>query len=472
MSQQLRRPAPAAARTLWHRLQEWNLIRLSAPHDGGPDLTEDEQLELLDNRAVDLILRVGELLLASGESTESVTEAMLSLSVAYGLPRSEASVTFTAITLSCHPRGQATPITGERVVRRRSPDYTRLTQLHAFVQEAALGLVDLDEAFTRLRQIKSGRPDYPRWMAAVGLGGIAASASVMVGGGALVAAVAFLATIVGDRVGALLGRRGIAEFYQLVAAAAISSLFSVLLLISGLEVYSAAVVVGGVIALLPGRPLVASVQDGIAGSYVSAAARLLEVFFVVTAIVAGLCVTMYAAIRLGVPVDVDQLPRVHPGLAVVPLLASMAMALSFGLNLMAPRRTLLFTTLGGGLIWTGYVVLRLLDLPPVAATAFAAVLLGVVSHLVARWTRTPPLVYLAPAIAPLLPGSMLYQGVIDLNLGAPSAGLLGLAQAVFVALALGAGVNFGGELIRAFYRGGWIGTGFARRPAARRTRGY
>lgn len=51
------------------------------------------------------------------------------------------------------------------------------------------------------------------------------------------------------------------------------------------------------------------------------------------------------------------------------------------------------------------------------------------------------------------------------------AGLLSLAEAVMVGLALGAGVNLGGELVRAFQRGGLAGAGMRSRPAARRTRG-
>lgn len=51
-----------------------------------PEPHEEEPGEVVDPRAVDLVLRVGELLLASGETTERVNEAMLGLAVAYELP--------------------------------------------------------------------------------------------------------------------------------------------------------------------------------------------------------------------------------------------------------------------------------------------------------------------------------------------------------------------------------------------------
>src|SRR5699024_9293334 len=76
-----------------------------------------------------------------------------------------------------------------------------------------------------------------------------------------------------------------------------------------------------------------------------------------------------------------------------------------------------------------------------------------------------------PSIAPLLPGSILYRGLIEITQGTAVSGLLSLVEAVTVGLALGAGVNLGGELMRAFQRGGLAGAGMRSRPAARRTRG-
>lgn len=122
------RPAPLNDANLLSRLRDWRAARESEMH---ADLF-DEAVELPDPRALDLVLRVGELLLASGESTEVVSESMLSLSVAFELPRAEVSVTFTAITLSTHPGGDQPPITGERVVRRRTLDYFRVNELHTW----------------------------------------------------------------------------------------------------------------------------------------------------------------------------------------------------------------------------------------------------------------------------------------------------------------------------------------------------
>src|SRR5699024_7052898 len=79
-----------------------------------------------------------------------------------------------------------------------------------------------------------------------------------------------------------------------------------------------------------------------------------------------------------------------------------------------------------------------------------AVAVGVVGHWLARRTRRPVLPFLIPSIAPLLPGSILYRGLIEITQGTAVSGLLSLVEAVTVGLALGAGVNLGGELMVAF----------------------
>ncbi|GAA3721376.1 uncharacterized membrane protein YjjP (DUF1212 family) [Spinactinospora alkalitolerans] len=473
MAQRIQRPAPLNDNNLLSRLRDWRAARESELHADGLD---DEAVELPDPRALDLVLRVGELLLASGEGTEAVSEAMLSLSVAFELPRTEVSVTFTAITLSCHPGGDHPPITGERVVRRRTLDYFRVSELHTLVQDAALGQVELEGAITRLRTIKRANPPYPNWLLVSGFGLIASSASLMVGGQLIVATAAFVATVLGDRASVFLAKRGIAEFYQMAAAAVIASSIGAALLWASSELdlglQAGAVITGNIMALLPGRPLVSSLQDGISGSYVSSAARLLEVFFTLGAIVSGVGAVAYTAVRLGVGIDLENLPSAGTDMDLPVLIGAAGIAVAFAVSLAVPIRMLPAIGLMGVLIWVTYAGLRgLLDVPPIVGTVAGAMAVGVISHWLARRTQSPVLPFIIPSIAPLLPGSILYRGLLQLSLDDPVAGLLSLSEAVAVGLALGAGANLGGELVRAFQRGGLAGAGRRGRPAARRTRG-
>ncbi|MEY9211285.1 threonine/serine exporter family protein [Thermobifida halotolerans] len=473
MSQPQRRSGAPRSPALLTRLRDRRIVRDA---DSAAEEFDEELAPSPDPRAMDLVLRVGELLLASGEATETVNDAMLSLAVAFGLPRSEVSVTFTGITLSCHPGGDRLPVTGERVVRRRTLDYHKVSELHSLVQDAALGLIELEGAIARLRAVKRARPPYPRWMLVAGFGLIASSASVMMGGGFVVAATAFAATVLGDRAAVWLAARGVAEFYQMAVAALLAASTGMgLLWVSGeldLGLRANAVITGSIMALLPGRPLVSSLQDGISGAYVSSSARLLEVFFTLGAIVTGVSAVAYTAIRLGVYVDLDNLPSAGTSMEPAVLAGAAGIAVAFGISLVVPVRTLPPIGVMGVLIWLCYAGVReALALPPVVGTAAGAVAIGVIGHWLARRTRRPALTFIVPSIAPLLPGSILYRGLIQMSTGDPLTGVASLGEAVAVGLALGAGATLGGELVRAFSSGGLVGAGRRGRQAAHRTRG-
>lgn len=416
-----------------------------------------------------LALRVGELLLGSGEATENVAGAMRRILEAYGLRHVEADVNLSAITLSHVPDDGRAAATAERRVRRRQPDYDRLIAVHELVGEITSADLTLAETQDRLREITRRVKVYPGWAVVCSLALISASAAVLIGGGPTVAAAAFVATILGDRAGAWLARRGVAEFFQLALAASFGALIAMLLLWREVPVEASAVVVGAVIALLPGRPLVACIQDGIAGEYVTATARLTEVVFIVAAVISGIGAVLTVAVALGVHISVDNVPTAPLSLRAPQILGAVGVSLTFAVALLVPPRHLLPGALGGGVIWASFVLLTWQGLATLPATAVAAAFIGLLGTWYARLVGVPSMVFVIPSIGPLLPGSALYKGMLELSLGELSRGTLHLIEALSLALGIGAGVILGAEVLRAF-RG--RGLACRMRPASRRTRGY
>ncbi|SDG06081.1 Uncharacterized membrane protein YjjP, DUF1212 family [Sinosporangium album] len=430
---------------------------------------QDQRDERDAYRAMGLALRVGELLLGSGEATETVSETMRRIAATYGVRKCEADVNLSSLSISHVPGGDRAPVTAERRVRRRQPDYDRLIAVSSLVRRINAGELPLPEAETRLRDITRRVGVYPNWLIVTSLALIAASASILVGGGWVVAVAAFAATVLGDRVGAWLARRGVAEFFQLLVASLLGTLVAVGLIWQKVPVQASAVVVGAVVALLPGRALVACVQDGIAGEYVTAAGRLTEVLFIVAGVVSGIGTAIAVGLRLGVPVTVDDVPVAPLSLEAPQLLGAAAVSLTFAVALLVPPRHVLPGALGGGLIWTAYVLLSEADFPPLIATAVACAAIGLLGTAYAKLVKVPAMVFIVPAVGPLLPGTLLYRGMLDVSLGHLAGGTVNLVQAISTALAIGAGVILGAEIIRAF-----SSRRLARRfrPAARRTRGF
>ncbi|MGW4239589.1 threonine/serine ThrE exporter family protein [Streptomyces sp. NPDC004749] len=428
-------------------------------------------------RVLDLTLRIGELLLAGGEGAEDVEAAMFAVSRAYGLDRCEPTVTFTLLSISHQPSLVDDPVTANRTVRRRGTDYTRLSAVYTLIDDITTEDTDvtLEEAYRRLAEIRRNRHPYPGWALTVASGLLAGCASVLVGGGVLVFLAAAVGAMLGDRLAWLCSGRGLPEFYQFMAAAMPPAAMGVALTLLGPVVSwagpASAVITGGLFALLPGRALVAGVQDGLTGYYITAAARLLEVMYFFIAIVTGVLIVLY----LGVQLHAQLNPDAALGIGKQPLVqiaASVGMSFAFAILLQQERSTVLMVSLNGGVAWIVYAAMHLTgDISPVLATAVAAGLVGLFGQLLSRYQFASALPYITAAIGPLLPGSATYFGLLGFAQNDLDRGLASLSKAVTLALAIAVGVNLGGEIARMVLTVPGDVRATSRR-AAKRTRGF
>ncbi|MGW0907503.1 threonine/serine ThrE exporter family protein [Streptomyces sp. NPDC002853] len=455
------------------------MLRMPVAERPTPEATQKHEDETgpAVPRVLDLTLRIGELLLAGGEGAEDVEAAMFAVCRSYGLDRCEPTVTFTLLSISHQPSLVEDPITASRTVRRRGTDYTRLAAVFQLVDDISDTDIDitLEEAYRRLAAIRRNRHPYPGWALTAASGLLAGSASVLVGGGALVFLVAAFGAMLGDRLAWLCAGRGLPEFYQFVGAAMPPAAMGVTLsLVHSQEVNASAVITGGLFALIPGRALVAGVQDGLTGYYITAAARLLEVCYLVVGIVCGVLLVL----SLGVMLDATSLQPETAFVAtdsrpVIQILASMALSLAFAILLQQERHTVLIVTLNGGIAWVMYGALAQtsIALSPVAATAVAAGLVGLFGQLFSRYRFASSLPYVTAAIGPLLPGSATYFGLLALAQNDMNTGINSLTKAAATALAIAIGVNLGSEVSRMILKIPGATTA-ANRRAAKRTRGF
>ncbi|MPY64660.1 threonine/serine exporter family protein [Streptomyces spongiae] len=421
-------------------------------------------------RVLDLTLRIGELLLAGGEGAEDVEAAMFAVCRSYGLDRCEPNVTFTLLSISYQPSLVDDPVTASRTVRRRATDYTRLAAVYRLVDDLSdpETAFSLEEAYRRLAEIRRNRHPYPGWVLTGAAGLLAGAASVLVGGDVIVFVAAALGAMLGDRLAWLCAGRGLPEFYQFITAAMPPAAIGIALTLTDVDVNASAVITGGLFALLPGRALVAGVQDGLTGFYITAAARLLEVMYLYVGIVVGVLLVLYFGVQVGAELSPDaalagtQRPYWQTG-------AAMLLALTFAVLLQQERSTVLLVTLNGGVAWVVYGALHYTgEISPVASTAVAAGLVGLFGQLLSRYRFASALPYTTAAIGPLLPGSATYFGLLAFAQNDVNEGVVNLTKAAALAMAIAIGVNLGSEISRLFLR---IGSAEGRR-AAKRTRGF
>ncbi|MEU9146132.1 threonine/serine exporter family protein [Streptomyces sp. NPDC048349] len=425
-------------------------------------------------RVLDLTLRIGELLLAGGEGAEDVEAAMFAVARSYGLDRCEPTVTFTMLSITHQPSLVDDPVSANRTVRRRGTDYNRLSAVFRLVDDISAHEIDvsLEEAYRRLAEIRRNRHPYPTWVLTAAAGLLAGAASTLVGGGVVVFLAAALGAVLGDRLAWLCAGRGLPEFYQFVVAAMPPAAFGVALKLAEIEdIKASAVITGGLFALLPGRALVAAVQDGLTGFYITASARLLEVMYLFIGIIMGVLVVLYVGLQFGAAPRPEEVLEIQQR-PLIQIAASMVLVFTFAILLQQERSTVLIVTLNGGVAWVTFGALHYAgEIPPVPSTAIAAGLVGLFGQLFSRYRFASALPYTTAAIGPLLPGSATYYGLLLIAEDRLNEGLGSLVNAAAIALAIAIGVNLGSETSRLFMRIPGAASA-AKRRAAKRTRGF
>ncbi|MDN5857663.1 MAG: threonine/serine exporter family protein [Pseudonocardia sp.] len=409
----------------------------------GPQVPDDAQVQ----QALDLCMRTGEVLLSSGESASDTTNAMIELANACGLPMVDVDITFTSITMCCHRGMAASPVTSMRLVRRRSLDLTRQAAVRDIMARVARGALDVRGAATELDVAVRSRHPYPRWVATAGWAGLAAGIALMLGAAPSTAMAAFVVTGAVDRTGRLLSRWGVPSFFQQVVGGALATGAAIGLFATGLfpaGTRPSLVVAAGITVLLSGLSVVGTVQDAIAGYYVTAAGRAAEIALLSAGLLTGVVLALKVGAEFGLLLTVTGEVPAAGGRYWSGIGGAAVAAAGFALAGYAQWRPLLMAALAGAAGWATYgLMTQFATIGPVAATGAAAIVVGGVAGLLRRGTAVQPLVVVLAGITPLLPGFVAYRGFYELAVEGVADGLVTVTVALAIGLALAAGASFG-----------------------------
>lgn len=436
------------------------------------DLGDDAQV----TEVLDLAVRVGEVVLASGTGVVDTTTQVQFIAATYGLAKVDVDVTYDSIRIWADRGSLLPPASTMRVVRYRSLDFTRLAAVDRLTRRIRSEIVPPGDARAALDAITSAPHPYHRWAATFGWSLLAASIAALLGAGPIVAVLSFLTTAAIDRTNRVLNRYGLPFFFQHMVGGALAATPALALAaLAGplnLAVDPTLIIAAGITVLLSGLSLVGSVQDAITGAPITAAARMLEVVMMTGAIIAGIAL----ALRVGEVIATPVLPvDMSPSRAItdlpVQIIAGAVAALAFALACYAERRALAAAAFSGAAGTICYVVAGFIGFGPVTASGFAATVVGLAGGLMARRALTPPLVVAVAGITPLLPGLALYRGLYGLLNDQLLLGFNQLFGAIGVGCALAAGVTLGEWVDRTARRPRILRRfGALRRPTVRRRR--
>lgn len=405
----------------------------------------DDELELVRRSGV--ALRVGKLSLSAGTGSYRVKASMARVAHALGIERHEAHVTLTEITTTSH-RGRSfrTEVAEVRAIGINAHRLALIERLVRAVEARHRRTGDevpVDDVHAELDGIARTPPLYPALLNAL-WSGIACAAFAFLNNGGPV-------EIVGVLIGASLGQglrramlhRGYNQFGVTMLAAAVACV-SYLAVVSALTATNAitghheAGYVSAVLFLIPGFALVTGALDLAKLDFSAGVARLVYALMILTS--AALSLWAVSAL-IGLSPDllspIDLAPFV---LFLLRFVASFLGVLGFALLFNSPW------PMAVGAATVGMVAnvlrLELVDAGVVvqASAAVAALLVGLLSSVVAPRLDVPRITIAVPAVVIMVPGAAAYRAVFHLSDGNTVQALAFAVQAGLVVVALSIGL--------------------------------
>ncbi len=415
-------------------------------------------------RALRLSMTMADQLLSMGVSANSVVSKVLDVTETYCKRPVHIDISSNVVMLSQLRGIEREPLTLIRPVTLRDTNYRTIQAIQRLIYEIRQGNHTLTNAEEMLKHILEQPKQYPWWVITFANASLVAGVTLMYTTSLRAIVTTFCIGILIDRLLALLTRYGIPAFFRQVVAAMTITLVAAAIHAAGkagmtffADINPTLLVVGGVVMLVAGLVIVGAIQDAIEEYYVSANARLTKVIMLTVGIVVGILIALYTARKLGIGIAVSPDPLVANVLYYQVLGAVIASA---GYSL--ARHTRLLAVIGVGAVGgigvavVSYVT-NFFDISAIPAAGLAAATIGLAAAFISRFWHTPSVGVISGAIVPLVPGLMLYSGLMQLINYPPSDPLFSKAlgtlfAAVAVALTIAAGASLGGMIGRPLHQ--------------------
>jgi len=424
---------------------------------GGDDQASQRHVRLV----IDLCLRVGEAMLATGASAADVVAMVLRISHAYGVGGMHVDITFTSITVSVHRGMNEDPMSVMRIVKVRTTDYTRLQNVYRLVEQiTGHGTpLSVEAAREQLTEILGSPHPYRRWVVTAGKAILAAGVVVLFNAGIVLILVAAVSAIISDLITRQLGKWSVPGFFAQMAAAVATTSIAVLLFwlrSVGIELPGSnaptVIVIAGIIMLLSGLGLTASARDAIDGYYVTATARGMEVFMLTLGLAVGISAVLGIALRMGIPITVST--SLGDAIGLVPGVVGAALiGCGFALTSYVRFRLVPLMAAATALVFLVFLLVLPFVAQPGLAPGIAAVAAGVIGYLTYRWLKIPEGAMATAAIIGLIPGLAVYSALyvlVDSTTGVMEA-LPAAVDAIATGIGLAAGTAIGGFAARRIF---------------------
>ncbi|MCF2712053.1 threonine/serine exporter family protein [Schaalia hyovaginalis] len=389
-----------------------------------------------------VVLRLGQMLLASGASAYRVKASMATVAKAVGIAEHQAQVTFTEIIATSYANG--TFRTGLAEQRTMGINADRIDRLNNFVASLDGSSVRVEEVDAALDDIEKIGPLYD-WFPNAAASGLACAAFAFLNSGGWVecSAVA-VAAFFGQALRRQMLHRRMNHFGVWMACGALAALVYILLVAPaqhflGLEPTHQAGFISAMLFLVPGFPLVTGIIDLVRHDFQGGIARLTYVFMLILS--AGVATwAVSSAFHWSVTPEYSYV--LAPWLLyLLRFLTSFVASFGFAMLFNSPRRVAGVAALIGAIINTGRLALvNEFGMSVPAAVALAALAAGLLANAAAKRTRFSRVTLSVPAVVIMIPGVPLYRSLTYLNDGQMLLALTALFTVVFTIVGIGLGL--------------------------------
>lgn len=401
-------------------------------------------------------MSIADSLLSMGVSASDVVSMALDVTDTYCKRKVQFDVSSTMLIASQDRGNDREPLTLVRTLSPRSVNHRQIQAIQELVRDIFDGKHKLAEAEDKMDYITAHPDKYPLYITTIGSALISAGVGMLLGARPTTILIMFIiGAIVASGLRLLTRQKVPAFFSQIIAAILITLAASgVTWLGYNLEIEwlqritPGFIVTGGIVMLVAGLAIVAAVQDAIDEFYVTANARLLKVVMMTTGIVIGVMIGIYLSQKFGVwidpmtatPNDVDPLLR-YAGAA--------TLAAGFALSNHSKITGIMVAGALGVMSFAIYNFAIDNAFSAIVASGLAAIAIGVASTMLSRIWRMPSNALVMAGIIPLVPGIMLFNGLLKLFIDTSAgsvvleAGTTTLIAATMIALSIAGGASFG-----------------------------
>ena len=319
-------------------------------------------------KALRLATEAGHVLLENGAEISRVEQTMEHIATAYGVSDESFFVLSNGIitTGQQYARAEFIPIRGTQL--------SRVVEVNQLSRDVSAGRVPLDELASRLQAIRTGKGK-PWWEVVMGIALGVASFSILFGGSLVDAAATFACGLLLGAFMTFVGAH-LSRIFGNLLGGLVGGLLCVLAVTLGFGEHLPNMIIGTIIALVPGVPFTNGMRDLANEDYIAGATRLMDAFL------AFLCIQLPAA-----------------------FIGTVGFSALFG----APRRYYVDCGIVGMLGWAVYLLTATSAPQHVVGAAFlGALTVAAVSSVLAVVRKCPTTVFLICGIIPLVPGGGIF----------------------------------------------------------------